>query len=114
LPSAYGPVARRRRSFRDFVLSLPETLTLYAVTGPNDCLLHVVRDMHELRGFILDRLMQRPEFAEAQTSTIYRLMQRPEFAEAQTSTIYPRTTKQVSEPLSSALVGRARKQNERP
>jgi DNA-binding Lrp family transcriptional regulator len=59
-------------AFRDFVLSLPETLTLYYVTGPNDCLLHVaVRDMHELRSFILDRLTQRPEIAEVQTSTIY-------------------------------------------
>jgi DNA-binding Lrp family transcriptional regulator len=40
--------------------------------GPNDCLLHVaVRDMHELRAFILDRLTHRPEVAEVQTSTIY-------------------------------------------
>jgi DNA-binding Lrp family transcriptional regulator len=59
-------------AFRDFVLSLPETLTLYEVTGPNDCLLHVaVGDMHELRGFILDRLTQRPEVAQVQTSTVY-------------------------------------------
>jgi DNA-binding Lrp family transcriptional regulator len=59
-------------SFRSFVLSLPETLTLYEVTGPNDCLLHVaVGDMHELRGFILDRLTHRPEVAQVQTSTIY-------------------------------------------
>jgi len=59
-------------AFRSFVLSLPETLTLYEVTGPNDCLLHVaVRNMHELRGFILDQLTQRPEVAQVQTSTIY-------------------------------------------
>jgi hypothetical protein len=56
-----------------------------------------VRNVHELRGFILDRLTQRPEFAEVQTSTIYQ-----------------RTTKHVPEPLGSALVGRSMKQNERP
>jgi DNA-binding Lrp family transcriptional regulator len=84
-------------ALRDFVLSLPETLTLYEVTGPNDCLLHVaVRDMHELRGFILDRLTQRPEVAEVQTSTIYQ-----------------RTTKHVPERTGPALVRRSRKKNER-
>jgi hypothetical protein len=30
-------------AFRDFLLALPETLTLYEVTGPNDCLLHGFR-----------------------------------------------------------------------
>jgi DNA-binding Lrp family transcriptional regulator len=59
-------------AFRDFVLALPETVSLYYVTGPNDCLLHVaVGDMQELRGFILDRLTQRPEVSEVQTSAIY-------------------------------------------
>jgi DNA-binding Lrp family transcriptional regulator len=85
-------------AFRDYVLSLPETLTLFEVTGPNDCLLHVaVKDMHELRGFILDRLTQRPEVAEVQTSTIYQ-----------------RTSKHVPEPLSPHLGRRAGRQNERP
>jgi DNA-binding Lrp family transcriptional regulator len=70
-------------AFRAFVLSLPETLALFEVTGPNDCLLHVaVADMHDLRGFILDRLTQRPEVAEVQTSTVYQ-----------------RTNKHVPEPL---------------
>jgi DNA-binding Lrp family transcriptional regulator len=85
-------------AFRDYVLSLPETLTLYEVTGPNDCLLHVaVGDMHELRGFILDRLMQRPEVAEVQTSTIYQ-----------------RTSKHVPEPFDTPLVRGSGRQNERP
>jgi DNA-binding Lrp family transcriptional regulator len=81
-------------AFRDFALSLPETLTLYEVTGPDDCLLHVaVRDMHELRGFILDQLTQRPEVAEVQTSTIYE-----------------RTTKHVPESRASRpLARRSRK-----
>jgi DNA-binding Lrp family transcriptional regulator len=85
-------------AFREFVLSLPETLTLYEVTGPNDCLLHVaVGDMHELRAFILDRLTQRPEVAQVQTSTIYE-----------------RTSKHVPEGRGSPpLVRRSRKQRER-
>src|SRR6266700_811243 len=59
-------------AFRDLVVELPETLTLYYGKGPNDCLLHVaVGDMQELRGFILDRLTQRPEVAEVQTATVY-------------------------------------------
>jgi DNA-binding Lrp family transcriptional regulator len=60
-------------AFRAFVLALPETLALFEVTGPNDCLLHVAAaDMHDLRGFILDRLTPRPEVAEVQTSTVYQ------------------------------------------
>ena len=85
-------------AFRDFVLSLPETLTLYYVTGPNDCLLHVVvQDMAELRGFILDRLTQRPEVAEVQTSTIYE-----------------RATKHVPKPPALPASRRSRRHNERP
>jgi DNA-binding Lrp family transcriptional regulator len=84
-------------AFRDYVLSLPETLTLFEVTGPNDCLLHVaVRDMHELRGFILDQLTQRREVAEVQTSTIYE-----------------RTSKHVPEPLGPPRGHRSSRQNER-
>jgi DNA-binding Lrp family transcriptional regulator len=60
-------------AFRAFAESAPETLTLYEVTGPDDCLLHVVvRDMQELRSFILDRVTQQPEVAEVHTSTIYQ------------------------------------------
>jgi DNA-binding Lrp family transcriptional regulator len=85
-------------AFRAFAISLPETLTVYEVTGPNDCLLHVaVRDMQELRGFILDRLTQRPEVAEVQTSTIYE-----------------RTSKYVAEALPAPLARRSRRQSERP
>ncbi len=70
-------------TFRELVLSLPETLTLFEVTGPNDCLVHVaVGDMHQLRGLILDRLTHLPEVAEVHTSTIYQ-----------------RTTNHVLEPL---------------
>jgi len=76
-------------AFRAFVLSLPETLALFEVTGPNDCMLHVaVADMHDLRGFILDCLTQRPEVAEVQTSTVYQ-----------------RTSKHVPEPLGSPRHG---------
>ncbi|HEY5990198.1 MAG TPA: Lrp/AsnC family transcriptional regulator [Streptosporangiaceae bacterium] len=73
-------------AFGDFVLGLPETLTLFYVTGPDDCQLHVaVGDMQELRGFILDRLTQRPEVAEVRTAAVYE-----------------RRSKQASEPTGAA------------
>ncbi len=82
-------------AFRAFVLSLPETLTVFEVTGSSDCLLHLaVRDMRELRGFILDRLTQRPEVADVQTSAIYQ-----------------RTSKYFPQALEAPRVGRSKKQN---
>jgi hypothetical protein len=53
--------------------------------------------MAELRGFILDRLTQRPEVAEVQTSTIYE-----------------RATKHVPKPLALPTGRRSRRHNERP
>jgi DNA-binding Lrp family transcriptional regulator len=82
-------------AFRAFVLSLPETLTVFEVTGSSDCLLHLaVRDMRELRAFILDRLTQRPEVADVQTSTIYQ-----------------RTSKHFPQALGAPRVGHSKKQN---
>jgi DNA-binding Lrp family transcriptional regulator len=82
-------------AFRAFVLSLPEVLTVFEVTGSSDCLLHLaVRDMRELRAFILDRLTQRPEVADVQTSTIYQ-----------------RTSKYFPQALGAPRVGRSKKQN---
>jgi DNA-binding Lrp family transcriptional regulator len=83
-------------AFRAFVLSLPETLTVFEVSGSSDCLLHVaVRDMRELRSFILDHLTQRPEVADVRTSTIYQ-----------------RTSKYVPEPLRAPRAGRSKKQKQ--
>jgi DNA-binding Lrp family transcriptional regulator len=78
-------------AFRAFVLSRPETLTLFEVTGSSDCLLHLaVGDMGELRSFILDRLTQRTEVADVQTSTIYQ-----------------RTSKYFPQPMGADRVGRS-------
>jgi DNA-binding Lrp family transcriptional regulator len=58
--------------FADYVLSLPETLALFNVTGPDDYLLHVaVPDMQHLRAFVLDRLGERDEIAHLHTSLIF-------------------------------------------
>jgi DNA-binding Lrp family transcriptional regulator len=82
-------------AFRAFVLSLPETLTVFEVTGSSDCLLHLaVGDMRELRSFVLDHLTQRPEVADVQTSTIYQ-----------------RTSKYVPQPLGAPRVDRSKKQS---
>jgi DNA-binding Lrp family transcriptional regulator len=82
-------------AFRAFVLSRPETLTVFEVTGSSDCLLHVaVGEMGELRSFILDSLTLRPEVADVRTSTIYQ-----------------RTSKYVPQPVHEPRASRSKKQN---
>jgi DNA-binding Lrp family transcriptional regulator len=58
--------------FVDHVLSLPETIGLFNVTGEDDYLLHVaVADAEHLRGFVLDRLGTRSEVASVRTSLVF-------------------------------------------
>jgi DNA-binding Lrp family transcriptional regulator len=46
-----------------------ETLSLFHVTGDDDFLLHVaVADTDHLRGFVLNRLLRRPEVEHVRTS----------------------------------------------
>lgn len=62
----------RVERFTHDLLALPETLSLFHVTGDDDFLLHVaVTDTNELRGFVLDRLLRRPEVDHVRTSIIY-------------------------------------------
>jgi DNA-binding Lrp family transcriptional regulator len=59
--------------FVDYLVSLPETITLFNVSGDDDYLLHVaVRDTRELHEFVLDRLGVRSEVEHVRTSLIYR------------------------------------------
>jgi DNA-binding Lrp family transcriptional regulator len=63
--------------FVDHLLSLPETINLFNVSGDDDYLLHVaVQDTDQLRAFVLDRLGARPEVQRLRTSLIYRHMHR--------------------------------------
>jgi DNA-binding Lrp family transcriptional regulator len=62
--------------FWTYVLDLPETLRLSHLAGPDDFLLHVaVRDVQQLRDFILDRLTTRPEVGHVQTTVVFEQRQ---------------------------------------
>jgi DNA-binding Lrp family transcriptional regulator len=60
------------KPFVEHVLSQPEVITLFNVSGEDDYLLHVsVRDTDELRTFVLDQLGARPEVEHVTTSLVY-------------------------------------------
>lgn len=59
-------------SFRSYVLTLPEVLSLYHVAGADDFLVHVaVRDAHHLRDLALDAFTTRPEVDRIETRLIF-------------------------------------------
>lgn len=63
--------------FVNYLLSLPETLALFNVTGDDDYLLHVaVADADHLRTFVLDRLGTRPEVDHLRTAVVYQHMRK--------------------------------------
>lgn len=58
--------------FMNYVLSLPETLALSHVTGPEDFLVHVaVADVAHLQRLVLDRFTNRREVAEVHTNLLF-------------------------------------------
>ena len=57
-------------SFRDWVAGLPETVGV--VSGSADFLIHLaVADTQHLYSFVIDRLTERPEVADVQTSIVF-------------------------------------------
>ena len=59
-------------SFRTWVSALPDTLGVYVTTGNEDFIVHVaVPDNNALCAFVIDKLTQRPEVADARTSIAY-------------------------------------------
>lgn len=59
-------------SFTAAVLTYPETLALYNVSGPEDFFLHVaVIDSTDLQRLIIDDLATRPEVGHCQTHLIF-------------------------------------------
>ncbi|WP_136707082.1 Lrp/AsnC family transcriptional regulator [Agromyces sp. H66] len=64
-----------RETANDFVrkvLEMPETLTLYNVSGAEDYLVHVaVRDSTALQALIIDRLLALPQVAHCRTQLIF-------------------------------------------
>jgi DNA-binding Lrp family transcriptional regulator len=66
------PSRRNIEAFREWVVTLPDTLGLYVTTGTDDFIVHVaVEDNESLYEFVIDRLTQRPEVADVRTSIVY-------------------------------------------
>jgi DNA-binding Lrp family transcriptional regulator len=64
-------------TFRAHLLSLPEVVSVYHVSGRQDFLAHVgVRDADHLRDLALDAFTTRPEVAHIETSLIFERMRR--------------------------------------
>ncbi|GAA0542565.1 Lrp/AsnC family transcriptional regulator [Paractinoplanes ferrugineus] len=66
------PSRRNIEAFREWVVTLPDTLGLYVTTGTDDFIVHVaVPDNASLYEFVIDRLTERPEVADVRTSIVY-------------------------------------------
>jgi DNA-binding Lrp family transcriptional regulator len=65
-------------SFRAHVLSLPEVVAIFHVTGEADYVLHVaVRDLHHLRELTLSAFTTRPEVAHIETAVVFEHVRKP-------------------------------------
>lgn len=66
------------RALRAFVVTLPEVLAVFHVSGAADLQLHVaVRDVGHLRDLICDRLATRKEVDRCESSIIYSYTRNP-------------------------------------
>lgn len=64
-------------AFTDFVLTLPETLAFFVVSGHDDFLVQVaVPDPAALEAFVLDHIAQHPNIADVHTSLVYEHIKR--------------------------------------
>ena len=64
-------------AFRNWVRELPEIVGVFVVSGTADFLLHVaVPDTDALYAFVIDRLTERPEVADVNTSVVYEHIRR--------------------------------------
>jgi len=69
---------RHVESFRNWVSALPEIMGVFVVSGASDFLLHVgVPDTNALYAFVIDRLTERSEVADVNTSVVYEHIRRP-------------------------------------
>ncbi|MBI2380423.1 MAG: Lrp/AsnC family transcriptional regulator [Gammaproteobacteria bacterium] len=68
-----GKHARKQiTAFHDAMLAMPETVTLYHISGAFDYLVHVmVRDTDALRDLILNGFTERPEVEHVETHLIF-------------------------------------------
>ena len=64
-------------AFRNWVSQLPEIVGVFVVSGAADFLLHVaVPDTDALYAFVIDRLTERAEVADVNTSVVYEHIRR--------------------------------------
>jgi DNA-binding Lrp family transcriptional regulator len=71
------PNRRQIEAFRSWVEALPEVVGVFVVSGASDFLLHVaVPDTDALYAFVIDRLTQRAEVADVNTSVVYEHLRR--------------------------------------
>ena len=71
------PTRQNVEAFRSWVSELPELVGVFVVSGASDFLLHVaVPDTDALYAFVLDRLTERPEVADVNTSVVYEHIRR--------------------------------------
>jgi DNA-binding Lrp family transcriptional regulator len=72
------PTRDNIESFRNWTRRLPEIIGVFVVSGQSDFLLHVaVPDTDALYAFVIDRLTERPEVADVNTSVVYEHIRRP-------------------------------------
>jgi DNA-binding Lrp family transcriptional regulator len=66
------PSRENIEAFRDWARRLPETVGVFVVSGGDDFLLHVaVPSTDALYALVIDRLTERPEVADVNTSIVY-------------------------------------------
>lgn len=72
------PTRQNIEGFRNWAAELPEVVGVFVVAGGSDFLLHVgVPDTDALYAFVIDRLTERPEVADVNTSVVYEHLRRP-------------------------------------
>jgi DNA-binding Lrp family transcriptional regulator len=71
------PTRENVEAFRNWVAELPEIVGVFVISGASDFLLHVaVPDTNALYAFVIDRLTERPEVADVNTSVVYEHIRR--------------------------------------
>jgi DNA-binding Lrp family transcriptional regulator len=72
------PTRKHIEGFRNWASNLPELMAVFVVAGGSDFLLHVaVPNTDALYAFVIDRLTERPEVADVNTSVVYEHIRRP-------------------------------------
>jgi DNA-binding Lrp family transcriptional regulator len=72
------PTRQNIEAFRNWAAGLPELIGVFVVSGGSDFLLHVaVADTDALYAFVIDRLTERPEVADVNTTVVYEHLRRP-------------------------------------